>query len=188
VKKVGLPIAIAATAAVFLLARLVSWSDPDPRPGGEYGGAAVKKTDEEWRCFLTPEQFEVMRKGGTERPFTGAYWSTKEPGEYLCAGCGAVLFKSDAKFESHTGWPSFWAACGDSVVERVDRSHGMVRREILCGKCGGHLGHVFDDGPKPTGQRYCVNSAALKFLPYAKNAVTPAGQSDDDGSVDGPKN
>ncbi len=128
--------------------------------------AEVKKTDEEWRAELTPEQYAVCRCGGTEAPFTGKYWNTKTPGTYHCAGCGAPLFSSDTKYESGSGWPSFWDAIStDAVAEKTDTSHGMVRTEILCAKCDSHLGHVFPDGPQPTGLRYCTNSASLKLEP-----------------------
>lgn len=124
------------------------------------------RSDDEWREILTPEQYHVMRECGTERAFTGEYWNTKTPGVYLCAGCGQELFDSEEKYESGSGWPSFWKA-GDSanVAEITDHSLGMVRTEITCGRCGAHLGHLFEDGPQPTGLRYCVNSAALKLKP-----------------------
>jgi peptide-methionine (R)-S-oxide reductase len=122
----------------------------------------MAQTESEWREKLTPEQYQVLRQGGTERAFTGKYWDSKAKGVYRCAGCGEELFSSDTKFESHSGWPSFFQPLGDSAVEEdVDRSYGMVRTEIKCANCGGHLGHVFDDGPNPTGLRYCVNSASL---------------------------
>lgn len=126
----------------------------------------VVKTDEEWRQLLTPEQFHILREQGTERAFTGEYWDHKEDGVYLCAACGLELFDSSTKFKSGTGWPSFWDAKGEGHVgTEVDRSYGMTRTEIVCNRCGGHLGHVFEDGPQPTGLRYCVNSKSLVFAP-----------------------
>lgn len=126
----------------------------------------IQKSDAEWRQELTPEQYHVLREKGTERAFTGQFAHTKDPGEYVCAGCGTTLFRSDEKFESGSGWPSFWAPADDSAVDvESDRSYGMVRTEVMCSTCGGHLGHVFDDGPQPTGLRYCINSAALNHKP-----------------------
>jgi peptide-methionine (R)-S-oxide reductase len=124
----------------------------------------ANKTEAEWRETLTPEQYEVLRNKATERPFTGQYYDNHEPGMYRCAGCGAELFRSDEKYDSGSGWPSFTAPVSpDSVKTETDHSHGMMRTEALCARCGGHLGHVFDDGPRPTNQRYCINSASMKF-------------------------
>lgn len=128
-------------------------------------------SNEDWKKKLTPEQYRILRECGTERAFTGKFWNHHESGTYVCAGCGEKLFSSETKFESGSGWPSYYAPLSDSAIgESKDRSHGMIRVEIHCAKCGGHLGHVFDDGPQPTGLRYCVNSASLDFEPDADPA------------------
>lgn len=125
----------------------------------------ITKTEAEWRKELTPEQYHVLREAGTERAFTGAYWDNHEPGTYLCAACGLELFNSEKKFDSGTGWPSFSQPVAEAnVLKESDRTFGMVRTEVKCNRCGSHLGHVFDDGPNPTGLRYCMNSTSLKFV------------------------
>ena len=124
----------------------------------------IRKSDEEWRRSLTPEQYRILRGKGTERAFTGQYTETKTPGMYLCAACGLELFPSETKFDSGCGWPSFYDPLSkENVEEHEDRSHGMSRVEVTCSRCGGHLGHVFPDGPHPTGLRYCINSASLRL-------------------------
>ena len=126
----------------------------------------VERSDEEWRRLLSPEEYQILRRKGTEPAFTGRYWKTKEPGTYVCAACGQELFSSDTKYDSGSGWPSFFKPIETDAVEtEVDKSHGMIRTEAMCARCGSHLGHVFDDGPNPTGLRYCMNSASLKLKP-----------------------
>jgi len=126
------------------------------------------QTEAEWRQKLSPEQYQVLREAGTERAFSGKYWNEKTDGTYRCAGCGEELFSSETKYESGTGWPSFYQALDPARVAEVDdTSHGMVRTEVQCANCGGHLGHLFDDGPNPTGLRYCLNSASLELEPAA---------------------
>jgi peptide-methionine (R)-S-oxide reductase len=133
----------------------------------------VKKSDADWRKELTPEQYNVLRQAGTDAPFRGKYTDTTDTGVYRCSACNYEIFRSDHKFHSGCGWPSFYAAAAkDHVVLRPDNSHGMQRVEVLCASCGGHLGHLFEDGPKPTGQRYCINSTSLKFEP-ANKSKTP---------------
>ena len=147
----------------------------------------VIKTEAEWQRELTPEQFRILRQKGTERAFTGRYWDHHEPGRYRCAGCGQELFASDEKYNSGCGWPSFTAPTGTNrVTTQDDPSHSMQRTEVLCSRCGGHLGHVFPDGPAPTGLRYCINSAALEFEAEGRSSVTEnVKPADDAGSTSG---
>jgi len=155
--------------AMALVAMLAATAAAGPAP--DKGKTNVEKSDQQWKKELTSEQFSVLRCSATEAPFTGKYWNNHAKGIYLCAGCGAPLFTSEAKFDSGSGWPSYFQPInGAAIREKVDSSHGMTRTEILCAKCGGHLGHVFRDGPAPTGLRYCVNSAALDFKPATKDA------------------
>lgn len=164
-----------AGSAWFFVPRPARSEDPPAFP--------VVKTDEEWRRLLTPEQYRVLRGAGTELACSGAYDKHHEPGTYHCAGCGNLLFRSEEKFDSGTGWPSYFQPAGPgSVGTRVDSSHMMVRTEVHCARCGGHLGHVFEDGPAPTGLRYCINSVALTFRPAGAGPTAEPAPADPPGT------
>jgi peptide-methionine (R)-S-oxide reductase len=182
--ELSMSLKVACLVSVLALAAVALAGAPSPTPVAPDRGAAeqaaspkeyppvgskVEKTDAEWKKILTPEQYRVLRKEGTERAFTGEYWDNHAAGTYVCAGCGAPLFSSRHKFESGTGWPSYWQPMEPGrVAERADRSLFTTRTEVHCERCGGHLGHVFPDGPPPTHQRYCINSVSLKFEPEAE--------------------
>lgn len=150
----------------FIRGKNNSIEQPDStKQSGENMDDKIVKSEDEWKKELTPEQFRILRQKGTERAFTGKYWDNFEYGTYVCAGCGTELFESDTKFESGCGWPSYFEPIDSSrIIYKEDRSFGMIRTEVMCAKCGGHLGHVFDDGPPPTGLRYCINSESMKFV------------------------
>ena len=152
------------SAAIVAAGAALRWSASDAAPAGKF---EIEKSDEEWRRLLTPAQYDVLRKHGTERAGTSPLNREKRKGTFACAGCDLPLFSSDTKYESGTGWPSFWRPLPDVIGTSTDRSFFMTRTEVHCRRCGGHLGHLFDDGPQPTGQRYCMNGVALKFTPTA---------------------
>ena len=168
-RRESVALGLLSIAALAVLAFPGGASVADPGTVVPTRADAVVKTEAEWKAELTEEEFKILRRAGTERAFTGKYWNQKKDGVYRCAACGLELFDSRTKFKSGTGWPSFYSpAAKDRVAEQKDRALGMVRTEILCNRCGGHLGHVFPDGPEPTGLRYCVNGNALDFEERAK--------------------
>ena len=152
------------------MAKVRNNSKPDStKLNGENMSDKVIKSDEEWKKELSPEEYRILREKGTERAFTGKYWDNHELGTYICAGCGTELFESNTKFDSGCGWPSYFEPIDSSrIIYKDDSSYGMKRTEVMCAKCGGHLGHVFDDGPPPTGLRYCINSGSMKFIKKKK--------------------
>jgi peptide-methionine (R)-S-oxide reductase len=171
----GVPRAADTTALVVgTSCEVPEGADPSTMTKGTAMSGTMNISDEEWRERLSPEKYRILRQKGTERAFTGAYYDKKDAGTYVCAGCGAELFSSETKYDSGSGWPSYWEPLGtDRVAEHRDVSYGMIRTEVTCARCGGHLGHVFDDGPRPTGLRYCINSASLEFKPKTADEKAP---------------